>query len=370
MAGRGALGARKELEQVAEMLGAPIIKALLGKAVVPDDSPYTTGGVGLLGTTASQQVLEECDTLLLAGTSFPYIEFYPKPGQARCVQIDLAARRLGLRYPVEAGLVGDSARCLEALIPLLERKPGRDFLTRAQGAMAEWRERIGQQESVVSTPPKPQAVVAAVSKVLADDAIIVADSGTDTAWTARHISIHGEQMFSVSGSLASMACGLTYAIAAQVAFPGRQVVAVVGDGGFSMLMAEFATCVKYGLPVKVVVLKNNSLGMIRMEQMLFLGNPEFACELQPIDFAAFARACGGEGYTIQSAQDCVNVLDDAFSRKGPVIVEAPIDPHELPLPPRVTPEQSQKIVEALQKGQPNSDNITRVLSGQRVRELV
>ena len=297
LAGQGALGAGEILEEIAERLGAPIVKALLGKAVVPDDSPYTTGGIGLLGTKPSQAVLESCDTLLIAGSSFPYIEFLPKPGKARGVQIDLDPKRIGLRYPVEAGLVGDCRRTLEALAPMLARAEDRSFLDKAREGVAEWREAMTTQESYGEMPMKPQFVAAEVGKRLAANAIVSADSGTNTTWFARHIPARRGQMYSCSGNLATMAGGLPYTIAAQVAYPDRQCVAVVGDGGFSMLMAEFATAVKYRLPIRVIVIKNNTLGQIQWEQMVFLGNPEYGCDLQPIDFAAIARACGGHGIT-------------------------------------------------------------------------
>jgi pyruvate dehydrogenase (quinone)/pyruvate oxidase len=272
LAGQGALGATDELEAAAERLAAPIVKALLGKAAVPDDSPYTTGGVGLLGTRPSQDALEACDTLLMVGTSFPYIEFYPKPGQARAVQIDLDPARIGLRHPVEVGLVGDSRRTLRELVPLLDRKGDRGFLEEAQAAMKDWNTLMTERGSRRDVPMKPEVVAHELGRRLASTAIMSADSGTITTWFARHIPAQRGQLFSLSGTLASMANGLPYAIAAQVAYPDRQCVAFVGDGGFSMLMAEFATAVKYRLPVKVVVLRNDTLGMIKWEQMVFLGN--------------------------------------------------------------------------------------------------
>src|SRR5918995_5221469 len=279
LAGQGALHAGAELEQVAETLGAPIVKALLGKAAVPDDSPYTTGTIGLLGTRPSQEAIEECDTLLMVGTSFPYLEFLPKPGQARGVQIELDPMRIGLRYPVEVGLVSDSRRTLEALLPLLQPAPDRSFLEHAQASMREWWQLVEERGTRADVPMKPEVVAWELGKRLRDDAIVCCDSGTVATWWARHIKARRGQMYSLSGMLASMANGLPYAIAAQIAYPDRQCVAFVGDGGFSMLMAELATCVKYKLPVKIIVIKNNTLGMIKWEQMVFLGNPEYGCEL-------------------------------------------------------------------------------------------
>ena len=370
LAGQGALQAGDELEQVAEQLGAPIIKALLGKACVPDDSPYTTGGIGLLGTKPSQTALEECDTLLMAGSSFPYIEFMPKPGKARGVQIDMDPKRIGLRYPIESGLIGDCKLVLRELLPLLQRNEDRKFLEKAQAGKAEWQETMRTQETRTDTPMKPQVVAAELGARLSATAIVSCDSGTNTTWWARHISAKRGQMYSCSGNLATMACALPYTIAAQVAYPERQCVAFVGDGGFSMLMAEFATAVKYNLPIKVVVLKNNTLGQIKWEQMVFLGNPEYGCDLQDIDFAAFARACGGKGFTITDPAACGSTLDEALAIRGPVLIEAVVDPYEPPMPPSVTVEQAAHFAESLMKGEPNRKKIALTVIEDKVRQLV
>jgi pyruvate dehydrogenase (quinone)/pyruvate oxidase len=370
LAGRGALGAARELEEVAALLGAPVATALLGKGALPDDSPYATGGVGLLGTKPSQEVLESCDTLLIVGSSFPYIEFYPKPGKARAVQIDLDPQRIGLRYPVEAALVGDSIRVLRALAPLLQPKQDRSFLEKAQAEVEEWAALMLERGTRRDMPMKPQVVAHELAHCLAEDAIIATDSGTITSWVARYVPVRGRRMFSCSGNLATMACGLPYAIAAAIAHPGRQVVAFVGDGGFTMLMGELATCVKYGLDVKVVIVKNNSLGQIKWEQMVFLGNPEYGCELHPIDFAAFARACGATGYTIEDPALCGDVLRTALATPGPVVVEAVVDPNEPPMPPKATLAQAAKLGEALLRGTPNRAKIAWTIASDTVRELV
>lgn len=370
LVGRGALGATDELEAVAELLAAPIVKALLGKAAVPDDSPYTTGQIGLLGSAPSQEVLEDCDTLLMVGTSFPYIEFLPKPGQARAVQIELDPKRIGLRYPVEVGLVGDSRRTLQALRPLLKRNKRRGFLEKAQEGTKDWWKLMEERGTRTDKPMKPQVVAWELGKRLRNDAVVVSDSGTIATWWARQIPAKRGQMYSLSGMLASMANGLPYAIAAQVAYPNRQCIAFVGDGGFSMLMAEFATCVKYKLPVKVVIIKNNTLGMIKWEQMVFLGNPEYGCELQPIDFAAFARACGATGFRIEEPKECGSVLDRALATPGPVIVDALVDPFEPPMPPKITTKQAAKFAEALARGEPNRGKIALTILSDKVRELV
>ena len=216
---------------------------------MPDDSPYTTGGIGLLGTKPSQEALEDCDTLLIVGSSFPYIEFMPKPGQAKGVQIDLDPKRFGLRYPVEVGLVGDSRNALQELTPLLKRKEDRKFLEVAQAGMKDWWELMEKRATRSDKPMKPQLVARELGKRLKDEAIVSCDSGTITTWWARNILARQGQMHMVSGNLATIACGLPYTLAAQVAFPHRQCVAFVGDGGFSMLMADFVTAVKYNLPI-------------------------------------------------------------------------------------------------------------------------
>jgi len=370
LAGRGALKATDELEQLAEKLGAPIVKALLGKAAVPDQSPYTTGGIGLIGTKPSQDVMEECDTLLMVGTSFPYISFLPKPGQARGVQIDIDPMRIGLRYPVEVGLVGDSRRTLQALLQLLQRNQERSFLEKAQAEMQDWWKLMEERGTRQDRPMKPQVVAWQLGERLSDTAIISGDSGTNTTWWARQIPAKRGQMHSVSGTLATMACGLPYTIVAQVAYPEQQCVAFVGDGGFSMLMAEFVTCVKYQLPVKIIIIKNNTLGQIKWEQMVFLGNPEYGCELQPIDFAAFARACGGTGFTIDDPAQCGDILDRALATPGPVIVDAIVDPLEPPLPAKISLSQAAKFTESLLRGEPNREKIVLRAVSDKVRELI
>jgi pyruvate dehydrogenase (quinone) len=370
LAGRGALGAGEVLEQVAERLAAPIAKPLLGKAVVPDDSPYTTGSIGLLGTAPSQEAMEHCDTLLIVGSSFPYIEYYPKPGQARGVQIEIEPERIGLRFPVEVGLVGDSQKVLERLLPLLEYHEDRKFLKKAQEGMQKWSKLMEERGTRPDTPMKPQVLAWELGKRLQNDAIVSCDSGTIATWWARQIPVKRGQMHSISGTLASMACGLSYAIAAQIAYPERQSVAFVGDGGFSMLMAEFATAVKYDLPIKIVIVKNNVLGQIKWEQMVFLGNPEYGVDLHPIDFAAFARACGGTGFMIDDPKTCGDVLEEALNAPGPVIVEAVVDPFEPPMPPKVSPDQALKFAKSLAKGQPKRMKIAATVAEDVVKEMI
>jgi pyruvate dehydrogenase (quinone) len=370
LAGRGALNATEELEKTAELLAAPIIKALLGKAAVPDDSPYTTGGIGLLGTKPSQEALEDCDTLLIVGSSFPYIEFMPKPRQAKGVQIELDPKRIGLRYPVEVGLVGDSHNTLRELIPLLKHKEDRKFLQAAQAGMKDWWELMEKRSTRPDKPMKPQVVAWELGKRLKNDAIVSCDSGTITTWWARYILARHGQMHTVSGNLATMACGLPYTLAAQVAFPHRQCVAFIGDGGFSMLMADFVTAVKYKLPIKVVIIKNNTLGQIKWEQMVFLGNPEYAVDLQPIDFAAYAHACGAIGFSVEDPAECGRTLDEFLAAPGPAILQAAVDPLEPPMPAKVKAEQALHFAESLARGEPNRKKIALTTISDRVRELI
>ena len=370
LAGQGALGASSQLEQFAERLAAPIVKPLLGKGAVPDESPYTTGGIGLLGTRPSQEAIENCDTLLMVGTSFPYIEYLPKPDQARAVQIDIDALRIGLRYPVEVGLVGDSRATLDQLFPLIQPKSDRGFLESAQKSMRDWWEQMDEQGTRRDMPMKPQVVGYELNNYLRDDAIVTCDSGTIATWAARHIRLRQGQMFSLSGNLATMANGFPYAIAAQLAYPERQVVAFVGDGGFSMLMAELSTCVKYQLPLKVVVIKNNTLGQIKWEQMVFLGNPEYGVELQPIDHVKLAQACGATGFAITDPAECGRIMQEALNTPGPVVIEAVVDPNEPPMPPKVTRDQALKFAKSLLRGEPNREKIALTAISDRVRELV
>jgi pyruvate dehydrogenase (quinone)/pyruvate oxidase len=370
LSGAGAIGAGPLVEQVAETLGAVIIKPLLGKASVPDASPWCLGGIGLLGTLPGVEALETCDTLLIIGSSFPYIEFYPKPGQAKCVQIDIDGSRIGLRYPADVGLVGRSAEALGALLPRLEYHADRRFLEDGQQKKAEWDKLMAVRGTVQDIPMKPQVIARELSKRLTEDAIFLSDSGTIATWYARHMEFRYGQHCTLSGNLATMACGLPYAIAAQIAYPERQVVALVGDGGFSMLMAEFATAVKYKLPIRIVIFRNNALAQIKWEQIAMLGNPEYECELQPIDFVKIAEACGGLGVRIDDPELCGSQLDAAFAHAGPVIIEAVVDPDEPPLPPRVTAEDMANFAKAIARGTEDRGQIVKTIFRDKVRELI
>ncbi len=374
LVGQGALGAGKEVIAVANKLKAPVIKALLGKAVIPDDHPHSLGGIGLLGTEPASDAMSEADTLFMIGTSFPYIEYLPKPGQARGIQIDIKPDRIGLRYPVEIGLVGDSKLVLSALLPLLKDNGNHntsEFLTSKQNSMKNWNKLMLENSTRNDKPIKPQVIAKAVSDELEDGAIISVDSGTNTTWAARYIDMREGMKFSCSGTLASMACGLPYAIAAQVAFPERQCVAFVGDGGLTMLMGEFATAVQYNLPIKVIVIKNNTLGMIRWEQMGFLGNPEFGIEFSPIDYAKFAEACGGIGYTIKEPSEIKPIMHKAMSENvKPTLVEAYVDPFEPPMPPKVEMAFVKHLAESFAKGQPYAGRIGLTLFRDKVHDVL
>lgn len=369
LAGRGALGASDELQGVANLLGAPIIKALLGKAVIPDDHSLTVGGIGLLGTLPAQEAMEQCDALLIVGSTFPYIEYYPDPGQARAVQIDIDAQRIGLRYPVEAGLVGDARETLRLLNERLSRKSDRSFLSSAQEKMKVWRDMMRASEISDAIPLKPQRITRAFGERMPTNCVLTTDSGQNTEMAARHIDLKDGASFGVSGALASMASGLSYAIAAGFAFPGRPLFSVVGDGGFAMQLGEFSTAVRYKLPLKVLVLKNNMLNQIAWEQMMFLGNPQFGCELQPIDFAMAARAMGGAGFSVSEPSEIDEVLDQAFAIEGPVVIEAVVDPYEPMMPPKMPADFAENFRKALRET-PGNEHIKANLAQEPLRTML
>jgi pyruvate dehydrogenase (quinone) len=367
LAGRGALDARDELLRTADLLGAPIVKALLGKAVVPDDHPLTLGGIGLLGTRPSQEAFEECDTLLIVGSTFPYIEYYPKPGQARGIQIDTYASRIGLRFPVELGLVGDARQTLQQLNSRLERHPDRTFLEKSQARKQEWVKLLADSARRDGKLLTPGHLAQELGEQLAADAIVAWDSGHNTGVLARYVPAKAGQMFSGSGMMATMASSIPYAIAAALAYPGRDVVAFTGDGGAAMLLGELATVVKYRLPIKIVVMKNNTLGQIKWEQLMFLGNPECECDLHPIDFAGVAQAMGMKGLRIESPADCRATLQAAFATAGPVLVEAPVDPNDPLLPPKRMPKYVENLEKALDAGTSGAEQIRAALAREPAR---
>src|SRR3984885_2315093 len=332
LAGQGALSARDEVSMLADQLGAPVAKALLGKAVLQDDSPFTTGGIGDLGTAPSTWIMKNCDTVLILGSTMPWEEYYPDPGQARGVQVDLKPDRLGLRYPVEIGLTGDVKATLSGLLPHLTRKTDRSFLSEAQRRMSQWNTLLDQVETTKRSPLRPQMVIRAVSDLLPDDAVISLDCGANNHFAARCLKLRANQRLTGTGMLASMAPGLSYGIAAKYAFPDRLSVVIAGDGGFSMLMAELVTATSNKLPVKIILLKNNSLAEVKFEQE-DIGNPEFGCERAPIDFVAFAKACGAEGYRCERPEDVVPAIKSALESPRAALVEAVVDPNERPAKP-------------------------------------
>jgi len=370
LAGQGALNAGPEVEKLAKKLKAPVVKALLGKAVIPDDSKFSVGGLGMLGTEPSSLAMKNADTLLMIGTSFPYLEYLPNPGAVNGIQIDISPEKIGIRYPVEVGLVGDSKKTLKNLIPLVRQKRSKKFLSDLQKSVDDWNKTIEIRSSKQGDSIKPQKFAALLSDMLDDDAIISVDSGTITTWAARYLDVGKNMKFSLSGTLASMACGVPYSIAAQIGFPKRQSIAFVGDGGMAMLLGEFSTAVKYDLPIKVFVIKNNSLNMIRWEQMAFSGNPEYAVEFEPVDFAKIAVACGAKGFTIKNDKEIKKTLKQALSHNGPVIVEVSVDPFEAPIPPKVNLDFVQNVIESFVKGQPEASKITLSLLGGQIKEKV
>jgi pyruvate dehydrogenase (quinone) len=370
LVGRGALGCVSEVEQLAEKAGGPVIKALLGKAVIPDDSAYTTGGLGLLGTAPSQDAMQECDTLVMLGTSFPYIQFLPKPGQAKSVQLDIDPARIGLRYPADVGLVGYVRPILQALLPLIRQKEDRSFLKTARERMKDWDQLLVERGTSANHPMKPQVVGHTVNKHLPERAIISSDCGTVTTWAARYLKIRAGMMFSASGLLATMGNGLPYAVAAAVAFPDRTVVAFCGDGGFTMTMMEMATIAKYKLNVKVFIVKNNTLGQIKWEQIVMEANPEYGCDLEPIDFAKYAEAVGIPGFTLERAEDADRIVREAFRIPGPVLVECVIDPNEPPMPGHATTKQALNFAESLVRGEKDRWDIIKTVLKDKIREVI
>ncbi len=369
LAGQGAIGAGSEIIELGKKLGAPIIKALLGKSVIAEDHPLNLGGLGMIGTEPASDAMRQSDTLLLVGTSFPYLEYLPRPGKARGVQIDINPEKIGTRYPVDVGLVGDSRHTLRELNSKIKTKPQQKFLRSKQKAMQKWDKTL-KSRARESLPLKPQYIAHLISKELDEDAIVSVDSGTNTVWAARYVDIRKDMKFSLSGTLASMGCGLPYSIAAKIAHPKQQSVALVGDGGLTMLMGEFTTAVQYDLPITVIVFKNNTLGMIRWEQMAFMGNPEYGVEFSNVDYAKFAEACGGLGYSVESPEDAKKIIPKVLKNKKPTIVEVSVDPFEPPIPPKVDNEFVTNLTASFVKGQPYKDRIGLTMFRDQVHEIL
>jgi pyruvate dehydrogenase (quinone) len=368
LAGAGALHAREELLAVAEALGAPIVKTLPGKATVPDDSPYTTGGIGLLGTKPSEDLMDEIDTLFMVGTNFPYTKHLPQ--NVRTAQIEADPARAGARVPTELPIVGDAKEALRGLIPLLKERADHEFLGKYQRETGKWREKMAALEDAGRDPIAPQYLMASISDLAADDAILTCDSGTIATWAARHWIIRGDRRFYLSGNLATMAPGLPYAIAIQHAFPSRQVIGFVGDGGFSMLMAEFLTAIQHQLPVKIVINNNNSLGQILWEQMV-LGYPEHGVRYpEPfVDYAAFATANGALGVKVTEPGDVRGAIRTALDHPGPALIDVNVNPAEPPLPGKVEYDQAKNFALAFLRGQPHKATIATTLLKDRIQQL-
>jgi pyruvate dehydrogenase (quinone)/pyruvate oxidase len=366
--GSGARGAGDEVEQLAERLGAPIVKAMLGKDAVPDDSPYCLGGYAMVGTRPAQNALQSCDSILIVGSSSPYIEFLPSPGSAVGVQIDDRPERLGLRYPVQVGLAGDAKLTLSELLPLLEQRGDRSFLERAQAEMRDWRALQAERAEPRDPPIAPDAISFHLGRVLPEHAILCGDSGTVTTWAAR-TELRRGQLFSFSGTMCSMMAALPYAIGAQVAYPDRPVVALTGDGSLTMMMGELATLAQYGLPVKVVVMRNDVLGLIKWEQMAFLGNPQYGVELAPVDFVKVAEACGIRGVRIDDPAMVGEQLGAALAADGPALIEAVVDPNEMPMTPTINPEHAKGVAWGLAQGEPNRERIALTMSRVLMHEM-
>ena len=328
LAGQGCMGAVPQLRRLADHVAAPIAKAYLAKALLPDDDPLTTGGIGHLGTAPSQCAMGNCDTVLILGTTMPWIDYYPQPGHARGVQVDIKPEHIGLKYPVEVGLTGDMGMTLDALLPLLQRKTDRGFLAEAQGRMRDWHGLLERVEATQKGPRlRPQTAVRALSDLAPANALFSMDCGANTHFAARHIRIREGQGWTGSGTLVSMASALPLAIAGALAHPGRPSIAVAGDGGFGMLMAELSTAVLHKLDVKVMVLNNDALAQVKGEQRE-IGAPEYGCALGHIDFAAYARAVGAQGFHAASVAELRPAVQAWLAAPGAALLDVQVDAEE------------------------------------------
>lgn len=377
LAGAGALDAGAELEAVADLLGAGVAKALLGKAVLPDDLPLVTGSIGLLGTRPSWDLMADADTLLVVGSGFPYSEFLPQEGQARGVQIDIDGRMLGLRYPMEVNLVGDSRLTLEALIPLLERKQDRGWRASIEQSVADWREEVDRRAREPADPINPQLVFRELSARLPDRAIVAADSGTAADWYARDIDLRAGMRGSLSGTLATMGPAVPYAVAAKFAHPDRVAFALVGDGAMQMGgNAELITIAKYWRRwsdprLIVLVLNNRDLNQVTWEQRVMEGDPRLEASQDVPDFpyARYAEMVGLRGIRVDDPDRVAAAWDEALAADRPCVVEAVVDPEVPPLPPHITFEQARAMASAL-PGDARAGRIVRQTLRQKAKELL
>ncbi|OZI49559.1 thiamine pyrophosphate-requiring protein [Bordetella genomosp. 4] len=357
LAGAGALGASDELAQVAERLGAGVAKALLGKAVLSDRLPYVTGSIGLLGTVPSWRLMQDCDTLLMVGTTFPYTEFLPPEGQAAGVQIDRDGRALGLRYPIEVGLAGDAKQTLAALLPLLEQKTDLDWRHDIEKEVARWREVVQARAQTRGELINPQLPFLELSKRLPDDSIVTCDSGSAANWYARDVDVRPGMLASISGGLATMGCAVPYALAGKLAWPRRPVVALVGDGamqmnGINTLITVADRWRDWDDPRFVVlVLNNGDLNLVTWEQRIMGGDPRFrdSQRLPPFSYAEYGKLLGLEGVRVTDSEDVTSALDRAFAADRPVVLELMTDPEVPPMPPHITAKQFGAYMQALRK---------------------
>jgi len=378
LVGQGAAGAAGEVIETAERLGAGVAKALLGKDVVPDDLPFVTGSIGLLGTRPSYTLMMECDTLLMVGSSFPYSEFLPEPGQARGVQIDLDGRMIGIRYPMESHLVGDAAQTLRALLPRLERKQDRSWRQQIEDEVQDWWKVVEARALNPAEPLNPQRVFWELSPRLPDDCILTADSGSAANWFARDVRIRQGMKASLGGNLASMGPGVPYAIAAKLAHPDRAVIALVGDGAMQMNgLAELLTIQKYWKKwedprLVVLVLHNNDLNQVTWEMRAMEGDTRFAAsqELPDFPYAEFADLIGLKGIRVDDPDDVGAAWEQALAADRPVVLEAITDPNVPPLPPHITFDQAKAMLSALLKGDPDAGKIVRQSFRGKIEEFL
>ena len=372
--GAGAFAAAEEVKQVAELLGAGVAKALLGKAALPDDLPYVTGSIGMLGTRASYELMEGCDTLLMVGSSFPYSEYLPESGKARGVQIDIDGKMLSLRYPMEVNLLGHSQQTLRKLIPLLQYKEDRSWQEDIQQHVKDWWETVATRAEQEADPINPQRLFSELSPLLPDRCILTADSGTSAFWYARNIKIREGMMASLSGNLATMCPAVPYAIAAKFAFPDRVPIAFVGDGAMQMLcMNELITISKYWKEwedprMVIIVLNNRDLNMVTWEQRMLAGEPKFEAsqDIPDVDYAAFARLLGLRGIRIEHPDQIQPALVEALSAERPIVLDVLTDPNVPIVPPHVDMAQLAKFSQAMLKGDPEKAGIIR----QTIREVM
>jgi pyruvate dehydrogenase (quinone) len=358
LVGAGALGATDEVIAVAEALGAGVAKALLGKAALPDDLPYVTGSIGLLGTRPSWDMMQDCDTLLMVGSSFPYSEFLPEEGQARGVQIDLDGRMIGIRYPMECNLVGDSALTLRALLPRLIPKEDRSWREKIEGNVADWWQVVEQRALEPANPINPQLIFHELSSRLPDGAIVTADSGSSANWYARDLKLRRGMMGTLSGTLATMGPGVPYAIAAKFAHPHRPVIAFVGDGAMQMNgLAELITIAKYrerwpDQRLIVVVLNNRDLNQVTWEQRAMSGDPKLQAsqDLPDVPYARWAEMLGLRGIRTDTPDELGALWDEALASDVPVVLDVVCDPEVPPLPPHITLEQARSFAAAVSAG--------------------